>query len=181
VEPDSRCPGAFHFEVAKAQFQDLLRKCNYPQTIVWLTPEDALLTDKPLVYVRFPVSADNELKVRQIFDEGVARGRGVLISTVCEMADSTCCFVCFPEDGEEGHYGLWPKDGGVKMTAKMEWRGFQDEPSEIHCGGLCWDCDIEQTRANGMLYFADVSHQRIGTEVLSGQAACWIARFRFPR
>lgn len=109
-----------HFEAAKAQFQELLRKCDYPQTIVWLTPEDILLSYKRMVYVRLPISTDNEVKARQIFDEGIARGRGLLLSTLCELADSTCCFVWFPKDGEEGHHGLWPKDGGVKMTAKME-------------------------------------------------------------
>ena len=111
-----------NFAAAKAQFLELLRQCEYPQTVVWVTPKDILLSGKRFVYVRVPVSNDNDLKVRQSFEEGIVRGRGVLISTICEMAGSTCCYVWYPKDGEEGHYGLWPKDGGVKMTAKMSAR-----------------------------------------------------------
>jgi len=108
------------FEATRAQFLELLRQCDYPQTIVWVAPEDVLLSGKRFVYVRVPVPNDNEMKIRRIFEEGILRGRGVLISTICEMAGSTCCYVWFPKDGEEGHYGLWPKDGGVKMTAQTE-------------------------------------------------------------
>jgi len=108
------------FETAKARFLELLRECGYPQTIVWLTPKDVLQSGKRFVYVRVPVPNDNERKVRQIFDEGIMQGRGALISTICEMADSTCCYVWSPKGSEEGHYGLWPKDGGVKMTARMK-------------------------------------------------------------
>jgi hypothetical protein len=108
------------FEAAKAQFLELLRKCEHAQTIVWLSPKDVLLPGKRFVYVRVPTSNENEAKARQTFEEGIMRGRGVLISTICGMADSTCCYVWSPSEGEEGHHGLWPKDGGVKMTAKTE-------------------------------------------------------------
>jgi len=109
-----------NFEAAKAQFLELLRQCEYPQTVVWVTPKDILLSGKRSVYVRVPVSNDNDLKVRQSFEEGIMRGRGVLISTICEMAGSTCCYIWFPQDGEQGHHGLWPKDGGLKMTVKTD-------------------------------------------------------------
>lgn len=109
-----------NFETARAQFQEFLGKCEYSQKIIWLMPEDVLVSGERFVYVRIPVPTLNEAKVCQMYDEGMARGCGVLMSTICEMPDSTCCYVWFPKDGEEGHQGLWPKDGSVKMTAKMK-------------------------------------------------------------
>jgi hypothetical protein len=113
-------PDKPNFETARAQFQEFLGKCEYPQKIFWLMPQDVLVSGKPFVFVRHPVPTVNEAKACKMYEDGMARGRGVLLSTICEMRDSTFCYVWFPKDGEEGHYGLWPKDGNIKMTAKIK-------------------------------------------------------------
>ena len=105
------------FETAVGQFQKLLRKCDFADRILWLMPENILVSGKRFVYVKFPLPGDNEERTRQRYDEGIAQGRGVLITTLCEMAGSTCCLVWFPKDANEKPQGIWPQDGSVKMSA----------------------------------------------------------------
>jgi hypothetical protein len=108
------------FGATVARFQEFLGQNQYPENILWLMPGDVLLSGKRFVYVRIPISAANEMKVREIYDEGVANGRGLLMSTICEMESSTCCYVWYPRSQEEEPQGLWPHDGSVKLSAQMD-------------------------------------------------------------
>src|SRR2546430_9399600 len=36
-------------------------------------------------YVRVPIPADNERRIRRMYDEGMTQGRGLLMGTVCRM------------------------------------------------------------------------------------------------
>jgi hypothetical protein len=109
-----------NFGATVARFQEFLEQNEYSKNILWLTPEDVLLSGKRFVYVRVPIPIANEMKARNVYDEGVAYGRGLLISTICEMDGSTCCYVWYPRREEEEPQGLWPHDGSVKLSAKME-------------------------------------------------------------
>jgi len=108
------------FGATVARFQEFLGQNQYSENILWLTPEDVLLSGKQSVYVRVPIPAANETKARKMYDEGVANGRGLLMSTICEMQGSTCCYVWYPRRQEEEPQGLRPHDGSVKLSAKME-------------------------------------------------------------
>jgi len=116
--PDAKSLPA-DFQSAVARFRAFLRQNKYPENIVWLMPEDVLLSGKRFLYVRVPVSSANEVKARKIYDDGLANGRGLLMSTICEMKDSTCCYLFYPRRGEEEPQGLWPQDGSVKLSAKL--------------------------------------------------------------
>lgn len=108
------------FGTTVARFQELLGQNGYPENILWLTSDDVLLSEKRFVYVRVPVPAANEMKARKMYDDGVANGRGLHMSTICEMEGSTCCYVWYPRNQEEEPQGIWPYNGGVKLSAKME-------------------------------------------------------------
>lgn len=108
------------FGATVVRFQKFLRQNKYPENIIWLMPEDILLSCKRFLYVRVPVPETNETIARNIYDEGVVHGRGLLMSTICEMAASTCCYVWFPKRPEEEPQGLWPHDGSVKLSAQVE-------------------------------------------------------------
>jgi len=108
------------FGATVVRFQEFLGQNQYPENILWLTPEDVLLSGKRSVYVRVPIPAANEMKARKMYDDGVANGRGLLISTICEMESSTCCYVWYPRRQEEEPQGIWPHDGSVNLSAKME-------------------------------------------------------------
>ncbi len=119
-----------NFGVTVARFQQFLGQNRYPENIVWVMPEDVLMTGRQFVYVRVPVPAANETRARSMYDEGVTRGRGLLMSTICEMEASTCCYVWYPSRAEEKPEGLWPLDGSVKLSAKMETSRVTGKPVE---------------------------------------------------
>lgn len=106
------------FGAASARFQRFLRANNYSERILWVMPEDVLMTGNRFVYVRVPIPDVNELKARQIYEEGLAQGRGLVMSTVCRMSASTYCCIWVPKSVEEVPQGIWPHDGGVKLYAK---------------------------------------------------------------
>jgi hypothetical protein len=60
------------------------------------------------------------MKARKMYDDGVAHGRGVLMSTICEMEASTCCYLWYPRQQEDVPQGIWPHDGSVKLSAQSE-------------------------------------------------------------
>jgi hypothetical protein len=107
-----------NFQQAVARFRDFLRTNNYSDDIIWVTADDVLLTGKRLAYIRIPFPADNLQKVGRTYDEGVAQGRGLLMSTLCRMYGSTCCYLWFPRAAGEVPQGVWPADGGLKLSAR---------------------------------------------------------------
>src|SRR2546430_17558616 len=78
----TKSPG---FDAAVARFRAFLKANNYSENIVWVMPEDILLTGKRFLYVRVPIPADNERRIRRMYDEGMTQGRGLLMGTVCRM------------------------------------------------------------------------------------------------
>jgi hypothetical protein len=123
------------FDAAVAQFLELLRQNQYSENIIWLTPADVLLTGGRLIYVRVPVPTANATSARRMYDDGVANGRGLLMSTICEMQDSTYCHVWYPKHPDEEPQGVWPKDGTVKFAAKAHTSSVRAKPIE---SGLLW-------------------------------------------
>ena len=85
------------FGGAVARFQQFLKADNYNERIVWVMPEDILTTGKRYIYIRVPIPAANEAKARRMYEEGLAQGRGLLMSTVCRMNASTYCYIWFSE------------------------------------------------------------------------------------
>jgi hypothetical protein len=123
------------FGAAVARFQRFLRQNNCSEHILWLTPDDASLTGKRFIYVRAPVKAVNEVKARSAYEEGMALGRGLLMSTLCEMGSSTCCYLWYPKRQEDVPKGLWPHDGSVKLSAKMKAARIPGKPVK---SGVVW-------------------------------------------
>jgi hypothetical protein len=111
---------ATDFDATAARFQEFLKQNKYPGKIVWLMPEDAILSGKRFCYVRDPVPLANEVRTRRIFADGVACRLGVLMSTLCEMESSTYCFVWYPRRQEDVPQGIWPRDGSMKFSVKIE-------------------------------------------------------------
>lgn len=107
-----------NFGAAVERFQEFLRANDYSTKILWVMPQDVLVTGKRFIYVRVPIPSINELKARQMYEEGVAEGRGLLMTTVCRMSASTCCYIWFPNSTEEVPQGIWPRDGSLKLSAK---------------------------------------------------------------
>jgi len=116
------------FGAAVVRFQKFLRANSYPERILWVMPEDVLVTGKRFVYVRNPIPAINEVKAGRMYEEGVAEGRGLLMSTVCRVNASTYCYIWFPRSVKEVPQGIWPDDGSLKLAAKDKSSSFAGRP-----------------------------------------------------
>ncbi len=123
------------FDAAVARFQQFLRANNYSGEILWVMPEDVLMTGRRFIYVRVPIPAINESKARRMYEEGVAEGRGLLMSTVCRMNASTYCSIWFPRSVEEVPQGIWPHDGSLKLSAKDKSSSPAGRPITV---GVLW-------------------------------------------
>ena len=123
------------FGTTAARFTEFLEQNKYPAKIQWLMPEDVLLSGKRLLYVRVPIPTTNEMNARNTYDEAVRNGLDLLMSTICEMGDSTCCYVWAPKGPEEEPQGLWSNDGGVKFSARTEASRVIGKPVKSR---LCW-------------------------------------------
>jgi hypothetical protein len=123
------------FESTVTRFQEFLRQNQCSESILWLTPKDVLLSGKRSVYVRVPIPAANEMKTRNMYEESVANGRGLLMSTICEMEGSTCCYAWYPRRQDEEPHELWPLDGSVKLSAKTGTSRIRGKPVK---SGLLW-------------------------------------------
>jgi hypothetical protein len=120
--------GAPDFGTTAVRFTKFLEQNKYPAKIVWLMPEDVLLSGRRFLYVRVPIPTTNETNARNIYDEAVRNGRGLLMFTICEMGASTCCCVWFPKGPEEEPQGLWSDGGGVKFSARTEESRLMGKP-----------------------------------------------------
>jgi hypothetical protein len=77
------------FDGALARFRAFLIQNNYSENVVWVMPEDILLTGKRFLYVRVRIPAENERLIRRMYDDGAAQGGGLVMGTVCRMNRST--------------------------------------------------------------------------------------------
>jgi hypothetical protein len=106
------------FEVQVAIFQQFLRANQYSDKIVWILPQDLLLTGKRLFYARIPVSKLRDVVARQTFEKGIAQGRGVLLGTLFELQGTSFCYVWVPANDDEAARSLMPT--GVKLSIRTD-------------------------------------------------------------
>ena len=106
------------FEADVCSFQEFLRGNGSPEKIIWIQPEDILLTGKRLFYLKTPVPESRGSAARQAYEAGLRRGLGVLFLTICELENATCCYVWTPENEEEAAQALMPV--GLKMSIKAD-------------------------------------------------------------
>ena len=109
-----------NYDGALARFRAFLKLNNYSENVVWAMADDILLTGRRFVYVRMPIPAQNEERIRRMYDDGVAHGRGLVMGTVCRMNQSTYCYLWFPKSAEEIPQGIWPTDGDLKLSASAK-------------------------------------------------------------
>jgi hypothetical protein len=124
-----------NFEDARERFREFLVENGYPRKLTWVTPNDVLLSDRKLVYVKLPVPTSNLLRARELFELGMPRQLGVLLHAVCEIDDTTCCYVWVPADQTESRYALMPRD--LKMSANI---GESKIPARSVHSPMHWHC-----------------------------------------
>jgi len=106
------------FDAALERFRAFLQLNNYSENVVWVTPEDILLTGKRFLYVRVPIPDENEERIRRAYEDGMSQGRGLGMGTVCGMNQTTYCYLWFPKSADEIPQGIWPMNGDLKLSAR---------------------------------------------------------------
>lgn len=104
------------FEESCLQFCEFLARHDYPNMIVWISPEDILMTDRRFLYVRLPVPNTNQRRASDAFEAAMQRQAGVWFSTVCDAGEVTCCKVWVPFDESERERAMCSKTE-LKMSA----------------------------------------------------------------
>lgn len=105
------------FEESVISFEEFLGKNGFPPKVVWVGPADILASNKPEVYVRVPVSEENERTAKRLYDFGISQHKGVLFDTLCESRNQTFAYAWVPHDEREAEEFQMPK--GLKLSARV--------------------------------------------------------------
>ncbi len=124
------------FRATVERFRTLLEQNRYSRNIIWLKPKDVLFSGERFVYVRIPVATSSFQKAFDTYRRGMALGRGLLLTTVCEIDNATACFVWYPERQEAVPQGIWPHDGSVKLSVKT---GASRIPGRLIKNPMYWE------------------------------------------
>ncbi len=109
-----------NFDEAVARFREFLGKVGLPEQIIWLSPADAVLTRRRVLYIKSLPPEIGLALAREKYDIGMAAKLGVLFAALCKLENATCCFVWFPSDADEARRSLMLSSGGLKMRAPTE-------------------------------------------------------------
>jgi|HubBroStandDraft_1064217.scaffolds.fasta_scaffold69675_2 hypothetical protein len=104
------------FDESLAKYKQFLVENGYSSDVVWVIPDDVLVSSGPVIYVRMPVSGSNEESVRRLFDLGMSQKKGVLFDTLCDGDGVTFSYAWVPRDNADAQESLMPK--GLKLSAK---------------------------------------------------------------
>jgi len=104
------------FDESVTKYKQFLEEHGYSRDVVWVKPDDVLVSGGPVIYVKVPVSRSNEESVRTLFDLGMSQERGVLFDTLCDGDGITFSYAWVPRDDAEAEEYLMPK--GLKLSAK---------------------------------------------------------------
>lgn len=102
------------FEAEVFRFQEFLRANRWSERIVWIQPQDLLLTGKQFCYLKMPVPKSRDTAARQAFDKGIQEGRGVLLASRLELQGTSYCYIWVPANDDEAMRALMP--AGVKLS-----------------------------------------------------------------
>ena len=114
------------FEDSFAEFRQFLSANGYADQVIWLTPDDVILTGRRLVYLRVQSARTNEESARRLFQLGISKQTGVLWGALCEREGATYAYVWVPRDEREAETHLMAE--GLKMSVRAESSRLQAKP-----------------------------------------------------
>jgi hypothetical protein len=107
------------FDEAVKRFVGMLGAEGCGERIVWVWPEDVLVTGKRVVYVRMPVAERNEIRARKMYDEVMRLDCGLRMKDVCVGQDVTYCTLWGRPEEHAKEPQLWP-GRGLMMSVTEE-------------------------------------------------------------
>src|SRR5215471_20294107 len=103
-------------DMSITEFRRFLQENGYSGDVLWITPDDVLLTGSKLVYVKLPVSKENERNVRRKIEIANTSHVGIVMAVLCQLGSVSCCYVWSPNTALEAEQHMLPR--GTKMSAR---------------------------------------------------------------
>jgi hypothetical protein len=103
------------FEESFAKFQAFLAKNKYPTSVVWLKPADVVLARGNKIYVKLPVSPENECVARDELSKSAGLPHGVVFHAIGSNDATTFAYAWRPKNRDEALRSL--SAAGVKFSA----------------------------------------------------------------
>jgi hypothetical protein len=90
----------FSFQDAQSHFKEWVARDGCAADLLWLFREDVIfLFDR--VFIKKPVSGDNESRMAACYELGQERGYGLNLNGFCLLDSQLCCYVALPKDDLE--------------------------------------------------------------------------------
>jgi hypothetical protein len=102
------------FDDSIQEFRQFLDKFHYPRKVIWIAPQDVLLTGSQLIYIKVPVASNNAERARQLFNLNLKRQQGVHFEAICAIEDTTYAYAWLSRDDAEAEQNLI--GNGLKMS-----------------------------------------------------------------
>jgi hypothetical protein len=119
------------FEEAQACFKDCLSNNGVSYDLLWVFREDVIfIYDR--IFIRAPVSAENESRAKACYELGQKRDVGVNLHGFCLLDSRLCCYIALPKDDLESQYMLMSN-----VAVKYSWRTEFPEAKPIS-NALMW-------------------------------------------
>src|ERR1043165_3610153 len=99
------------FDEACNRFRKLLTDTRWPEELVWLQPNDVLVTGQRFFFIKSPAPVGNLAHYRNQFETGMDRELGVSIYALTKSKTTTYCFVWTPADEDESVRYIMPITG----------------------------------------------------------------------
>jgi hypothetical protein len=106
------------FEQEFSELQTFLSNNGLPARVVWLTPADIVVTNSRTIYVKLPVSPNNELEARRELERSVAPPHGMLFYAVGSNHSTTFAYAWRPKNRDEAVRSL--NANGLKFALAVE-------------------------------------------------------------
>ena len=111
------------FEEAVTRFQRFLADNGYAREIVWVEPQDVLVTGTRKTYVRVPAPLEREKRAREMYEAVMKLDCGLRMATFAESAEASYCYLWgWPADHEKDPQ-LWPRRGLFMSALQRDSRG----------------------------------------------------------
>ena len=101
------------FDEALRRFQKFVAMQGAPERIVFVTPEEVLLSEGRL-RVCLPEAAASLVRARDVYQQAVNNRHGVLMAGLCRLENQLCSYVYGPTSEEEAMALLYPD--GLKLS-----------------------------------------------------------------
>lgn len=133
------------FDEAVTRFQRFLADNGYAREIVWVEPEDVLLTGTRKIYVRLRVPADRQNQAREMYETVVKLNCGLRMATLAENAEATYCYLWGRPEDHEREPQLWPRRGVAMSVLQSESRRTAEPVrNRLRWGWLSWRLRAKQ-------------------------------------